>query len=51
LSIAEVGHAGKFHLKATLPTVKSARGVVAGSGDTAYLIDPAEGRILKVTRK
>src|SRR5436190_17959906 len=51
LSIAEVGHAGKFHLKATLPTVKGARGVVAGSGDTAYLIDPAEGRILKVTRK
>jgi DNA-binding beta-propeller fold protein YncE len=51
LSIAEVGDAGKFHLKATVPTVKGARGVVAGSGDTAYLIDPAEGCILKVTRK
>src|SRR5437764_5587024 len=51
LSIAEVGDAGKFHLKATVPTVKGARGVVAGSGETAYLIDPAEGCILKVTRK
>jgi len=50
LSIAEVD-GGKFHLKATVPTVKGARGVVAGSGDTAYLIDPAEGCILKVTRK
>lgn len=51
LSIAEVGDDGKFHLEATVPTVKGARGVVAGSGDTAYLIDPAEGCILKVTRK
>jgi len=51
LSIAEVGDGGKFHLKATVPTAKGARGVVAGSGDTAYLIDPAEGCILKVTRK
>jgi len=51
LTIAEVGDDGKFHLKATVPTVKGARGVVAGKGETAYLIDPAEGRILKLTRK
>ena len=51
LSIAEVGDDGKFHLKATVPTVKGVRGVVAAKGDTAYLIDPAEGRILKLTRK
>jgi len=51
LTIAEVGDDGKFHLKATVPTVKGARGVVAGKGDTAYLIDPAEGRILKLTRE
>ena len=51
LTIAEVGNDGKFHLKATVPTAKGARGVVAGKGDTAYLIDPAEGRILKLIRK
>src|SRR5438874_4742351 len=51
LSIAEVGDDGKCHLQATVPTVKGARGVVAGKGETAYLIDPAEGRILKLTRK
>ena len=51
LSIAEVGDDGKFHLKATVPTVKGARGVVAGKGGTAYLIDPVEGRILKLTPK
>jgi DNA-binding beta-propeller fold protein YncE len=51
LTIAEVGDDGKFHLKATVPTVKGARGVVAGKGETAYLIDPAEGRILKLTNK
>jgi len=51
LTIAEVGDDGKFHLKATVPTVKGARGVVAGKGETAYLIDPAEGRILKLIRK
>jgi hypothetical protein len=42
---------GKFHSRATVPTVKGARGVVAGKGETAYLIDPAEGRMLKLTRK
>ncbi len=51
LSIIEVGQDGKFHLKALVPTVKGARGVVAGKGETAYLIDPAEGRILKLTPK
>jgi DNA-binding beta-propeller fold protein YncE len=51
LSIIEVGNDGKFHLKALVPTVKGARGVVAGKGETAYLIDPAEGRILKLTHK
>src|SRR5438093_5600549 len=51
LTVAEVGDDGKFHLKATVPTVKGARGVVAGKGETAYLIDPAEGRILKLTHK
>jgi hypothetical protein len=51
LSIIEVGDDGKFHLKALVPTVKGARGVAAGKGETAYLIDPAEGRILKMTHK
>ena len=51
LSIIEVSDDGKFHLKALVPTVKGARGVVAGKGETAYLIGPAEGRILKMTHK
>ena len=51
LTIAEVGDDGKFHLKATVPTVKGARGVVAGNDETAYLIDPAQGRMLKLTVK
>ena len=51
LTVAEVDDHGKFHLRATVPTVKGARGVVAGKGEAAYLIDPAEGRILKLTRK
>ncbi len=51
LSIIEVGGDGKFRLKALVPTVKGARGVVAAKGETAYLIDPAEGRILKLIRK
>jgi len=51
LTIAEVDDKGKFRLKATMPTVKGARGVVAAKGETAYLIDPAEGRILKLTHK
>jgi DNA-binding beta-propeller fold protein YncE len=51
LVIAEVDDHGKFHLRATVSTVKGARGVVAGKNETAYLIDPAEGRILKLTHK
>lgn len=51
LTIADVDDHGKFHLKATVPAVKGARGVVAGKGETAYLIDPAQGRILKLTQK
>ena len=51
LTVAEVDDQGKFHLKATIPTVKGARGVVAGKGETAYLIDPVEGRVLKLTHK
>src|SRR5881398_2214370 len=51
LTAAKVDDYGKFHLKATVPTAKGARGVVAGKGETAYLIDPAEGRMLKLTRK
>src|SRR5262249_26268741 len=49
LSIIEVGDDGKFRLKALVPTVKGARGVVAGKSGTAYLIDPAEGQNLKLT--
>jgi DNA-binding beta-propeller fold protein YncE len=51
LTIAGVDDQGKFHLKAAVPTVKGARGVIAGKGETAYLIDPAEGRILKLTHR
>lgn len=51
LTVAEVDDYGKFHLKSTVPTVKGARGVVAGKGETAYLIDPAEGCILKLIHK
>ena len=51
LTIADVDDRGRFHPKATVPTVKGARGVVAGRGATAYIIDPAEGRILKLTHK
>jgi len=51
LTIAEVSDDGKFHLKAAVPTVKGGRTVVAGKNEIAYVIDPAEGRILKLTRK
>jgi len=51
LTTAEVGDDGKFHLKATAPTVKGARSVVAAGNETAYVIDPAEGKILKVSPK
>jgi len=51
LTIGEVGDDGKFHLKAAVPTAKGARSVVTGKGETAYMIDPAGGRILKLIRK
>jgi DNA-binding beta-propeller fold protein YncE len=51
LTIADVSDDGKFHVKNLLPTVKGARGVTAAKGKTAYLIDPAGGRILKMTLK
>jgi DNA-binding beta-propeller fold protein YncE len=51
LSIIDVADDGKFHLKALVPTVNRARGVIAAKGETAYLIDPAEGRVLKLTHK
>jgi DNA-binding beta-propeller fold protein YncE len=51
LTIAEVDDAGKFHLKASVPTVKGVRGVVAASNESAYMIDPAEGCILKLMHK
>jgi hypothetical protein len=51
LSIIEVGDDAKFHLKVLVPTAKGARGVKAAKGETAYLIDPAQGRILKLTHK
>jgi DNA-binding beta-propeller fold protein YncE len=51
LTIAKVGDDGKFHLKATVPTVKGARSVVAGKDETAYLIDPVAGGILKLMSK
>jgi DNA-binding beta-propeller fold protein YncE len=51
LTIAKVDDHGKFHLTATVPTVKGARGVIATKGETAYLINPTEGGILKLTHK
>src|SRR5438067_2710972 len=51
LSIIEVTDDGKFRLKALVPTVKGARGVISAKSETAYLIDPVEGRMLKMTHK
>ena len=51
LTIAEVSDDGKFHVKALIPTAREARGVIATKGKTAYLIDPAEGRILKLSHR
>jgi len=51
LTIAEVSDDGKFHVKALVATAKEARGVIATKGKTAYLIDPAEGRILKLSHR
>lgn len=49
LTIAFVTPWGRLERIATVPTVKGARGVVAGDGDTAYVADPLGGRILVVT--
>jgi DNA-binding beta-propeller fold protein YncE len=51
LSIIEVSSDGKFRLKALVPTAEGARGVKVGKAEMAYVIDPAQGRILKVTHK
>jgi DNA-binding beta-propeller fold protein YncE len=51
LTIAEVSDDGKFHVKTLVPTVKGARGVIAAKNKTVYVIDPAEGRILKLTHE
>jgi hypothetical protein len=51
LTIASLDDSGKFHLTATVPTANGARCVVAGPGESAYLIDPPEGAILKVSHK
>jgi DNA-binding beta-propeller fold protein YncE len=51
VTVVEVDDHGKFNLHATVPTMKGVRGVVAGRGGTAYLIDPAKGRILKLIQK
>src|SRR5438094_714625 len=51
LSMIEVGDDGKFRMQSLVPTVKGARGVVAGKGKTAYLIDQVEGRILNQKHK
>jgi DNA-binding beta-propeller fold protein YncE len=51
LTVAQADDYGKFHLKMTVPTVKGARGVIAGRDETAYLVDPNHGRILKLTHK
>jgi DNA-binding beta-propeller fold protein YncE len=48
LTIARIGDDGKPAPGVVVPTVKGARSVVAGSKGSAYLIDPAGGRILKV---
>jgi len=49
LTIAAVDDHGAMAMIATVPTVKGTRSVIAGSGGSAYLIDPLEGAILKVS--
>src|SRR5438876_3204634 len=51
LTIAYVGDDGNVHPKSTVPAVKGARSVIVAKDETAYLIDPAQGRILKLIRK
>jgi DNA-binding beta-propeller fold protein YncE len=51
LTIAHVDDKGTPTVEAVVPTAKGARSVVAGPDGSAYLIDPLEGRILRVERK
>lgn len=50
LTIARVDDRGAMTIVALVPTVKGARSVIAGGKGAAYLIDPAGGSILKVSR-
>jgi DNA-binding beta-propeller fold protein YncE len=49
LTIAAVDDHGAMSVAATITTAKGARSVIAGRGPAAYLIDPLEGAILKVS--
>lgn len=51
LTIASADAQGKLRLVATVPTAKTTRSAVAGKPGTAYLIDPLDGTILKVSAK
>jgi DNA-binding beta-propeller fold protein YncE len=50
LTVAQVGETGTFSAVESVPTVKGARGVVAGDARRAYVADPAGGQILIVTQ-
>ena len=50
LTIAQVGETGTFSDVESVPTVKGARGVVAGDAKRAYVADPVGGQILIVTQ-
>jgi hypothetical protein len=49
LTVARVDAKGAPHETRRIPTVKGTRGVVADDMGRAYLIDPLNGRILKVS--
>lgn len=49
LTVAEVDDRGNLSRIATVPTAVGARGVVAGGAGRAYVADPLNGRILKLT--
>ena len=50
LTIARVDDKGGLSQLAVVPTTPGARGVVVGAWGTAYVADPVQGRILKITR-
>ena len=50
LTVARVGEKGDFSTVAVVPTVKGARGVVAGDAKRAYVMDPINGQMLVVTQ-